>query len=44
MLSVGGKADAVRAEAARLREVCVPLCLAGLLDRTIDIEFAEPEV
>ncbi|WP_211293687.1 restriction endonuclease subunit S [Lentzea kentuckyensis] len=43
VLSVRTNADAVHAEAARLRDLRSGL-LAGLLDRTIDIESAESEV
>ena len=39
----GASVAALRAEAARLREVRAGL-LSGLLDRTIDIESAELEV
>lgn len=42
VLSVRMNADAVRAEAARLRDACSGL-LTGLLDRTVDIEPAEVE-
>lgn len=41
--AIEGQAAAIRAEAARLREVRARL-LSGLLDRTIDIESAELEV
>ncbi|MFI9238061.1 restriction endonuclease subunit S [Streptomyces sp. NPDC053079] len=43
VLSVRANADAARAEAARLRDTRSCL-LAGLLDRTIDIESTEQEV
>jgi type I restriction enzyme S subunit len=43
VLSVRANADAARAEAARLRDTLSGL-LAGLLDRTIEIESAELEV
>ncbi|MEV8442068.1 hypothetical protein AB0425_32215 [Actinosynnema sp. NPDC051121] len=41
--SIEGQIAVLRAEATRLRRTQAGL-LSGLLDRTIDIEFAEPEV